>query len=165
MKIGVLSDTHNHLPNLRAALDLFRKEDIDTLIHCGDLTNVETARTLQGFRVIFAFGNGDILSGEIRAALLELNPENYAGSVYTGRIGGARIAAAHGHQPGMVDGLIRSGDYDYVFTGHSHRRQDDIYGFTRRINPGALGGLRRDDRQVCVVDLATAKVKFLKIPQ
>jgi uncharacterized protein len=163
MKIGVLSDTHNNLQNLQAALGLFSRENIHTIIHCGDLTEVEIARAMQDFRVICVFGNGDIVSGEIRAALLEQNSENYAGMVYTGNINGARIAAAHGHLPGVVDELVHSGQYDYVFKGHSHRHADATTGFTRLINPGALGGVHVEPRQVCTVDLEAAKVQFYPI--
>ncbi len=163
MKIGILSDTHNNLENLRSALELFKSEGIDTLIHCGDLTGIDLVPAMEGFRVIFTFGNGDVASGEIRAALLAQNPENYAGLVYTGRIGEARIAAAHGHLPGSVDELVHSGEYDYVLKGHSHQHIDEKVGFTRLINPGSLGGLRREDRQVCVLDLDAGKTKFFKI--
>ncbi len=163
MKIGILADTHNNIKNLRAALGLFESESIDTLIHCGDLTSVEIARAMEGFRVICVLGNGDIDSGEIRAAILSQRPENYVGLVYAGRIGDVRIAATHGHLPGRVEELVYSGEYDYVFKGHSHQHEDERFGFTRLINPGALGGLHRDDRQVCVLDLETSQAKFLKI--
>ncbi len=163
MKIGVLSDTHNNIENLRTALDLFKRENIDTIIHCGDLTEVEIVKAMQGFHVICVFGNGDIATGEIRAALLEINPENYASMVFTGRIGGARVAAAHGHLQGAVEELVHSGEYDYVFKGHSHQHKEERFGFTRLINPGALGGLHREDRQVCIVDLETARIHFHKI--
>ena len=60
MKIGILSDTHNNIKNLRIALNVFLEEGIDTIIHCGDLTGVEIARAMDGFRVICILGNGDI---------------------------------------------------------------------------------------------------------
>ena len=164
MKIGVLSDTHNNIKNLRIALNVFQEEGIDTIIHCGDLTGVEIARAMDGFRVICILGNGDIASGEIRATILSQHPENHVGMDYTGRIGGVRIAATHGHLPGRVEELARSGEYDYVFKGHSHQQEDERFGFTRLINPGALGGLHRQDRQVCIVDLDSAKVVFIRIP-
>ena len=163
MKIGILSDTHNNIKNLRAALKIFQEKDIDTIIHCGDLTGVEIARAMEDFRVICVLGNGDIASGEIRAAILSQHPENHVGMNYTGRIGGVRIAATHGHLPGQVEELVRSGEYDYVFKGHSHHCADERFGFTRLINPGALGGLHREDRQVCIVDLNVAKVEFHRI--
>lgn len=163
MKIGILSDTHNNLPNLQAALKLFEQHAVETLIHCGDFTGVEAAQALNGFRVIAAFGNGDAASGEIRQVLLSLNPDNYAGLVYTGEIHGVRIAVTHGHLPGRLEELTRSGQYDYVFKGHSHRRQDERVGFTHLINPGALGGLHAEERSVCVLDLETRKAKFITL--
>jgi uncharacterized protein len=163
MKIGILSDTHNNLKNLQAAIALFEHEGIDTLVHCGDLTDVTLVTALQGFRVIYVFGNGDVASGEIRAALLAQNPENYAGLVYSGRIGGARIGATHGHLPGQLEELLLSGKHDYVFKGHSHRHLDEKYGYTRLINPGALGGLHPEDRQICILDLDSGEAVFHKI--
>jgi len=163
MKIGILSDTHNNLKNLQTALALFKTQGIQTLIHCGDFTGVEVVQRLAGFRMICAFGNGDIASGEIREALLAQNPENYVGMVYTGRIGGARIAVTHGHLPGRVDELVHSGEYDYVFIGHSHQHKDERIGFTRLINPGALGGLHREERHICLLDLDSSKADFIAI--
>lgn len=163
MKIGILSDTHNNLKNLQAALAVFQNEGIETLVHCGDLIDVSLASALRGFRVIYVLGNGDVASGELRAALLEQDPENYVGLVYSGRIGGVRVAATHGHLPGRVEELVHSGEYDYVFKGHSHRHQDEKFGFTRLINPGALGGLHVEDRQVCVLDLDAGKAVFHKV--
>lgn len=163
MQIGILSDTHNHIANLKIALALFEQEGVTTLIHCGDLTGVEVARMMAGFRVICVFGNGDLASGEIRQVLLAQNPESSAGLVFSGRIEGMRIGATHGHLPGRVEELVHSGQHDYVFTGHSHQHRDERVGFTRLINPGALGGLRREDRQVCLLDLDTGQAKFIKI--
>lgn len=163
MKIGILSDTHNNLSNLQAALKLFQDRGIETLVHCGDFTGVEAAQALNGFRIIAAFGNGDMASGEIRQVLLSHNPENYAGMVYTGQIDGVRIAVTHGHLPGHVEELVHSGQFDYVFKGHSHQHKDERFGFTRLINPGALGGLHREARSVCVLDLLSGKAEFIKL--
>lgn len=163
MNLGILSDTHNNLQNLQIALDHLRSEGIDTIIHCGDLTGVEVAQAMQGFHVICTLGNGDIASGEIRQTLAGLKPENYTGMVYRGRIGGARIAATHGHMPGLVEELVRSGEFDYVFKGHSHQHKDEHIGYTRLINPGALGGLRREERQFCILDLDSGKAAFIEL--
>lgn len=163
MKIGILSDTHNNLPNLAQALQRLRAEQVDTIIHCGDFTGVETAQMLAGFRVLAAFGNGDIASGEIRAALLLQNPESDAGMQITVRLDGARIAVAHGHIPGVVDELTHCGQYDYVFRGHSHLRLDERVNFTRLINPGALGGLHPQERSFCLLDLQSGQVEFIPL--
>ena len=163
MKIGILSDTHNNLANLAAALELFEREGVRTLIHCGDFTGVEVARKMAGFQVISVFGNGDFASGEIREELMQQNIDNYAGLVFSGRIGEARVAVTHGHLPGRVEELVHSGGYDYVFQGHSYHHKEERFGITRLINPGALGGMHREERRVCLLDLSTGKTNFIKI--
>ena len=103
MKIAIISDTHNNLANLDTALECIRLADVTTVIHCGDMTTPETARRLAGFRVIFTYGNGDFASGEIRDTLQALNPESSADLLFTGFVGGARIAVLHGHVPGQFE--------------------------------------------------------------
>jgi len=161
MKIGLLSDTHNNLTNLQAALSAFRAESIATLIHCGDITSPETAASLGGFRVIHVIGNGDYASGEIRRVLLDLNPLSSSALSFSGEIDQVPLAAAHGHQPRQVELLAASGRFQYVFTGHSHRRRDEILGATRILNPGSLGGLKAEERSVCVLDLSTGQARFI----
>ncbi|MBI4929083.1 MAG: YfcE family phosphodiesterase [Anaerolineae bacterium] len=161
MRIGILSDTHNNLVNLRAALAIFQQEGIQLLLHCGDLTSPETAAMLQGFQVIHVFGNNDYASGAIRQTLLDLNPLNYSGMTYTGSVDGVTIGAAHGHLTPRMDELTARGDLAYLFTGHSHRRRDEQHGATRIINPGALGGLKVEERSIFILDLHSGAGRFV----
>lgn len=161
--IGVLSDTHNNITNLQLALDVFRKAGVDTIIHCGDLSRSELAHPLTEFHVIFTFGNNDAASGEIQTILTAQNPHNWAGLIYTGVLDGVRVAVSHGHLLAETKALLRAGEYEYVFTGHSHRHKDEWIGSTRHINPGALGGMHPEPRSACLVDLARAQVQFVQI--
>lgn len=161
MQIAILSDTHNHLENLQKALQIIRDENIETVIHCGDVTSTETLAFLSPFRVILTFGNGDFSSGEMRNTLLRLNPESYAGAMFEGEIDGMKIAVIHGHHPSQFQNLVNGQQFDWVFFGHSHRREDRLQGRTRLINPGALGGLRKEERSFCILDTETRKVRFI----
>ncbi len=163
MKLGILSDTHNHLANLTTAMELFRAEQVTRLIHCGDFTSAETAGRLKGFVVHHAWGNGDFDFEGIQAALIELDPENTSALLFSAVLNGKKIAAVHGHERGRLDVLIQNGHYDYVFHGHSHRRRDVQIGATRVINPGALGGLAREERSICILDLETGDADFRSI--
>ncbi len=69
----------------------------------------------------------------------------------------------HGHLPGKVEELVHLGGYDYVFKGHSHIHKDERFGMTRLINPGALGGMHREEYRVCLLDLSSGKADFIKI--
>jgi putative phosphoesterase len=163
--LGVLSDTHNNILNLRKALEIFQQRGVRTLIHCGDVTTLETLEWLVEFRVIYVFGNGDRTSGELRDMLLRYDPTNYGGLGFGGEIGGVSIAATHGHLSGAVDTLARSGKYDYVFHGHSHRRSDERVGRARVINPGALGGVHREQRSCCLAHLDSGDIEFILLPE
>jgi putative phosphoesterase len=167
MRIGILSDTHNHVANLRRALDLFRAEGITTLVHCGDMTSPETAAHLADFQVIYTVGNSDGSAGALHNVLADLHPDNIFTESWTGTLGGVRLAATHGHLPGKVESLVRSGRYAFVFHGHTHRRRDETAGWrrTRIINPGALGGARYEPRTICVLNLATHVVHFIQVAE
>ena len=164
MNLGVLSDTHNNIPNLLKALKLFREEGIVQLMHCGDMADMLTARQLTGFDVIYINGNMDSSAEAVNHVVWTLNPQNeIPGDVYEGTLDGVKIGATHGHLSGKLDKLIRSRRYKYVFHGHTHRQRDEMIGKTRVINPGALGGARYEPRTVCIVDLDKDSVRFIPV--
>ncbi len=165
MKLGILSDTHNNQDNLKRALELFRVEDVNTLIHCGDMTTPETATLMGGFRVIHVTGNMDGSSSALRRTLLALNPDSSSAPGFSGQLDSIWVAASHGHMPERLDVYLRDGRYAYLFHGHTHRRRDDQIGQTRVINPGALGGLRPESRSICIVELADGDVRFVEVSE
>ncbi|MCC6146357.1 MAG: YfcE family phosphodiesterase [Anaerolineaceae bacterium] len=161
--IAILSDTHDNLSNLNKALEFLRAQSIDTIVHCGDLTSAETAWHFHGFRVIHAIGNGDQPYGEIQKTLLEMNANNFSGSVFEGEIEGVRLAVTHGHAPRTLTALTSSGKFRYIFHGHTHRRRQETIGGSTVINPGALGGLKRESRSFALLDLSTDSLAFQEI--
>ncbi|MBE2220473.1 MAG: metallophosphoesterase family protein [Anaerolineae bacterium] len=162
MKLGILSDTHNHTQNLQRAITFFRNRTVTTLIHCGDMTSPTTAELLKDFHVIAVTGNMDMNTGRLEATLKMLNPENSLSATFTGEIEGVAIAATHSHR-GNVPDLAANGRFAYIFHGHTHRHRDEQVNGTRIINPGALGGTRHEPRSICIVDLATNRVEFIQI--
>jgi uncharacterized protein len=163
MKIGLLSDTHNKISNLIAALAIFRERRIHTVIHCGDLTDFDLISHFDGFQLIYLTGNMDHASGTIQRRVAKLNEENFAGPVFKGTLDGVSVAATHSHIDGKVMELVQSGRYEWVFHGHTHKRRDEVIHGVRVVNPGALGGLKRGPRTICVVDLAKPNVEFISI--
>lgn len=165
MRIGILSDTHNRREALFLALAVLRREGIDTLFHCGDVTTLETARLMAGFTVHYVFGNGDADAQDIHQMLQAYNVDCTGGLVFSIELDGVKIAATHGHLTGKVAALVASKEYDYVFHGHTHIRRNDLVGRTRVINPGALGGTRNDGRNLCILDLLSGEIDFPDIDQ
>jgi len=160
MKIGILSDTHNHQANIQKALVIFNQHKPELLIFCGDATTVESIEWFCEYPIIYTFGNGDFGTGEIKAFLKAYNQGNYAGFVFSGELGGKMVGVTHGHLVNYYDEMINAAQLDYVFTGHTHMRMDKRIGRTRLINPGALGGTRKQSRSVAILDTDTDELIF-----
>lgn len=162
MKIGIISDTHDDLRNLQEVLVRLQAEGVRAILHCGDLCGPGVVQALAGFDVWIARGNMDrhpdlgpvveVLLGNGRLAWL-----------HSPTLNGCSVAVTHGDQEEVLGNLIRSGEYAYVFHGHTHRRRDQMVGRTRVVNPGALGGTRWQQRSFCIVDLEIGEVRFVEL--
>lgn len=162
MKLGVMSDTHNNEANARQALEIMRERGVERIIHCGDITGPNIVALFDGWQVDFVQGNIDRDLDSLRGAVAELGQANFWWKLTT-EIGGVKVAAVHGHDGPLLKELIRSGNYRYVFHGHSHLRRDEVIDGTRVINPGALGGKRPQTRSLCIIDLDENDVEFVTL--
>jgi len=162
MRIGVISDTHDNLGNLAAVLEILRAEEVTKILHCGDLCGPGVIRALVGFDVWVAQGNMDRHLGLSKAAKETFGHVPLAWLQRT-TLDGWSLAMIHGDNEEVLGNLIASGQYAYVFHGHTHRRRDQTVGRTRVINPGALGGICQQSRSFCILDLATGKARFIEL--
>lgn len=163
MKIGIISDTHDNLDNLEAALDILAAEGVTSVFHCGDVCGADVVHRLAGFEAWIAQGNMD--RGVMLAWIVEetLGPGRLAW-FHKPTLDGYPVAVIHGDNEEVLNNLITSGEYAYVFHGHTHRRRDQTIGRTRVINPGALGGMRHQTRSFCILDLETGEARFVQVP-
>lgn len=161
-QIALLSDTHDAAKNLRWAIEEVRRRGLREIVFCGDLKSPEMLTHFEGFRFAMVLGNADRDEAGIRAKAAELfGPEAIAMTLEL-ELGGKKIAVAHGHTRSLTE-LIEAGRYDYVIHGHTHRRRDDTVGATRVINPGALGGIKRESRSFCLFDPKRGTVEFVEM--
>jgi putative phosphoesterase len=164
VKIGILSDTHNHKRNTQTALAALRERGVDRLIHCGDITTPEIITLFAGWTVTFVFGNIDSdwttlidAAKMIGAARPRLSADVEAD--------GKLVGVTHGADQGLLYRMVRSGRYAYLCHGHTHERRDEVReGGVRLINPGALGGSQPQTRSVCILDTAADTVEFIEFP-
>ena len=164
MVIGIISDTHNHLSNLIYCLDFFKEQQINIIIHCGDLIDINLLQHFEGFRVIYTYGNCDKFTELLNMEIKKLNPENHAGFSFEGWLDGKYIFVIHGNFEGRIMDAVRSRKYDYIISGHTHSFRDETQLSTRLINPGALGGLRKTRRSFATVDLTAGELQKHFIP-
>ncbi len=162
MKIGIISDTHDNLRNLETALKVLKTEKVTKILHCGDVCGPEIIQALADFDVWVAQGNMD---RHIRLAQMieEMLGRGRLAWLHRPTLNGYQLAMTHGDNEEALGNLITSGQHAYVFHGHTHRRRDQTVGRTRVINPGALGGTRRQSRSFCILDLAMGKARFVEL--
>jgi hypothetical protein len=92
-----------------------------------------------------------------------MNTDNFAGMVYRGKLDGVPVAVTHSHIDGKVMELVQEQRFKWIFHGHTHEKRDEVVRGVRIVNPGALGGLGREPRSFCVVDLDTEDVEFIQV--
>ena len=162
MRIGILSDTHDHLKRTARAVALLHSEGAEALFHCGDVTGPEVVALCGVLPCHFVFGNNDCDTvPELERAIAEVKGIclGWGGEV---TLAGKRIAMAHGHLTRDVRPLLAALP-DYLLSGHSHHCADRRVGPTRRINPGALH--RADRYTVALLDLESDALRFLEVPR
>jgi putative phosphoesterase len=159
MRIGILSDTHDHLKRTARAVALLKAEGAEALIHCGDLTTPDIVYQCAELPSTFVLGNNDFDEAGLRAAI------ELIGGVFLGQggevtLGDRRIAVTHGDSTRELRRLTAEGP-DYLFFGHTHQSADRRDGPTRLINPGALHRARV--WTVAMLDLATDDLRILSV--
>jgi hypothetical protein len=154
-----MSDSHGRVERARGALAVFDAEGVDAIAHCGDVGGMEILEELAGRRCWFVWGNSDCPQSAWRVEVEALGLTWPAGPLEIA-LDGKRLALYHGHEPTFRQ-AIRSGRFDYVLHGHTHRAADSRDGRTRVINPGAL--YRSAIPTVAVLDIKTGDVRFVPV--
>lgn len=160
MLIGILSDTHDHLTNLRRFLALFRERGVALVLHAGDFVSPFTAEPFReaGLKVIGVFGNNDgdkLYLQERYRGVGEIHP-----GPHELELGGQRVLLMH--EPRALEALVASGRYDLVIYGHTHR-PEIREGRTLVINPGEAGGWLTGRATFALVDLSILSAELLEL--
>jgi len=139
MRVAVISDIHDNVWKLAAALD--RAAAADVMICCGDLCSPFIVHQLgRGFAgpIHVVFGNNDGDQFRITANARHYPQIRIHGELFQGEFGGRRVAV--NHFDGIARLLAASGRFDTVCFGHNHAFEITRVGETLTINPGAIMG-------------------------
>lgn len=162
--IGIISDTHDNLIAVDKALKAFKDHNVGLILHAGDWVAPFTFKRIAkvGIKVVGVFGNND---GE-RKMLLEL-AKRYdiclETEIATVNINGKKIAITHGTSNVIVEALAKSGIFDIVIFGHTHRKELRKVENTLLINPGEACGYLSGESTVAILNVKTMDVKFVTL--
>jgi putative phosphoesterase len=144
MRIAVLSDIHDHVWNLTAALASVAS--CDTLICCGDLCSPFVLDQLaRGFErpIHIVFGNNDADLYRITSKAPKYPHVRLRGEFFEEDFEGRRIAV--NHFDNIARAIAAAGAHDAVFYGHNHVYDQRVFaGRTLALNPGSLMGAQFD---------------------
>lgn len=146
MIFGVLSDIHDNLPMLAAAINRFSGEKAEALVFCGDFCSPFAAKMLaeSGLPVHAVFGNNDGDRFNIQKVCVDYSNIKFHGE-YIGdldsqlQLGGLKIGVSH--YPFYAKTMIKTGWYDCVFYGHNHKAEKQKFGNALLLNPGEVAGV------------------------
>ena len=146
MQIAILSDVHDNLKALEMALSNIRSRNVTDLVFCGDFCAPFSARMLaeSGLNVHAVFGNNDGDQYNMTRLAEEYSNLHLYGE-YIGDeenpliLDGVTIGVAH--YPFYAKTMVKTGWYDAVFFGHSHKFHKQKFGKSLFLNPGEVAGI------------------------
>jgi hypothetical protein len=148
MRVAVLSDIHDNLWNLAAAIEHV-SATAERLICCGDLCSPFVMDVLARFPgpVDIVFGNND--ADLFRITRKSTERVRVHGEFFETELDGKKIAVNHFDY--LARPIAASGLYDIVCCGHNHEFNVALVGRTLAINPGPIMGARFPGKWVDVL--------------
>ena len=142
MIIGLISDTHDNLPQIEKAVARLNEAKTQLVLHAGDYVSPFVISKFKALncRLIGVFGNNDgdhdllrkrfseTKNCEVRGRFAEINADGFA------------VALLHGDEIELLNALLNHGNFDAVVHGHSHANVSHSVGRTLVINPGEVCG-------------------------
>jgi putative phosphoesterase len=169
MKVCILSDSHDHIPLLDAAVEVAIEQGAQAVLHCGDVVAPSTLQCLDKYalpvHVIHGNNTGDLYTLG-RLASRDENHIHYHGMDAGLELAGRRIFLVH--YPHYAQAMAATGDWDLVCCGHSHKVNIDTVPnlkgtFTHLVNPGTIGGVGRAPATFVMADLERMSFETLEI--
>ena len=160
MKVGVVSDTHNNLANVREIIRLFNGAGVDRVVHTGDITKPTTLDMMADLNapLFGVYGNNDVERADLDASALThgfVFREPPLELDWAGR----RIVVVHDPRDLRRSSVV---GHDLALHGHTHMARCERQQGRLIFNPGECAGHMKGYNAVGVVHLDTLDTTVLK---
>lgn len=161
MLIGLISDSHDHSPHLKQAVQIFKQHNVALVLHAGDYCSPFTIDYFKGLTLEGVIGKNDgdhfllkekfdEIDGTLEMHFLEVEINN------------CKIALYNGVDMPITASLEKCGDYDIVVSGHTHEKRKERTKETLAVNPGTAHGFG-DEATVALLNTGMMNVDFMTL--
>lgn len=159
MKLGIISDTHDNVPLILKAVEIFNNADVDAVLHAGDYVSPFSLKPLLSLECDFlgVWGNND---GD-KLALQNMAQGKIENSPYIESYGRKKILL--GHHLETLEALVRSQEFHLIVYGHTHRPEIRKKGSTLVVNPGECGGWVEGKSTLAIVELEDQTAEIIEL--
>jgi putative phosphoesterase len=159
MRIGVVSDTHNHMASVLRIVELFRAAGVERVVHTGDITQAKVldAFASLGIPLHGVYGNNDLERESLASAALRHGFSLVDPPLELCWAGRELLVV---HDPRDLEPARRP-HHELLLHGHTHRRRIERDAGALVFNPGECAGHRVGYNAVGIVDLATLAPELL----
>lgn len=159
MRVGIFADSHDHLDNIRCAVERFNDAECELVIFAGDLVSTFAVPPLRRLNcpVIGCFGDNEGNKLGLLAGLRIIGPWGEPPFGFQ-TSDGTRFLLAHMHR--QLRGV--GGEFDVAVYAHTHRpeiQRDDrgrLY-----INPGETSGWTYRKPSIVLLDTKTLEAEVV----
>lgn len=171
MKVCILSDSHDHIALIDAAVADAKAQGAEAVLHCGDLVAPSTLHCLEKYglpvHVIHGNNTGDLYA-LTRLAHKPGGIVRFHGMDAGIELAGKRIFIVH--YPHYAHAMAATGDWDLVCCGHSHKveitqQKNRKGGTTYLVNPGTVGGVGNAPATWVFADLDAMQFEPHEVPK
>ncbi|MFH1133172.1 MAG: metallophosphoesterase [Nanoarchaeota archaeon] len=164
MKIAILSDIHENIPNLVKALGMIKEMGCERILFLGDFINPGVVKVIaaQDIPVRAVWGNND--GDKVSIMQIALHPKSsltMADGVFDSlEIDGRKIFMTH--FPQLADVAIKAG-FDAVFYGHDHDKVLKNVGSCLLLNPGEISAHKTGESTFAVYNTQTNDAEIISV--
>jgi len=159
MLVGVVSDTHNNIKNIENIINIFNKEEVDLVIHTGDISKAKTLRLFSNLNcpMTGVFGNNDRIEEGLKQVCDECN-FNFQEPPLSLSLKNKKVAVFH--EPEQIDSYIKKNiDVKLIIHGHTHRYREETLNDIIFFNPGESAGYLEGKNAIGIINLNNLKIK------
>jgi putative phosphoesterase len=157
--IGIMSDSHDNCDAIKKAVDFFKKQKCELIIHAGDFVAPFAARELErsACPMRAVFGNCD---GEKEGLAKTIRPfGEIREAPFVFFLHNKNFLLTHVHF--SLEKYARSGKYEVIVFGHTHKPEIKKTHGSLLINPGETGGWLSGKRSVALYDPDTGETEIV----